>query len=347
MQNHVVIMAGGIGSRFWPMSVPEYPKQFIDVMGVGKSLIQLTAERFEGVCPKENFWVVTSEKYVGIVKEQLPEIPTQHILAEPEARNTAPCIAYACWKIKKQYPEANIVVTPSDALVLDKEEFKRCISQALEFTANSEAIVTLGMKPTRPETGYGYIAATEEGQNGIYKVEAFKEKPDLETAQKYVAQGNYFWNAGIFVWNVQTITHAIEKYAPQIAGVMEKMAPDFYTEKETEILKADFPTCEKVSIDYAVMEKAEGIHVLPAEFGWSDLGSWGSLHTLLPQDENGNAYVGNNVKLFGCQNCVVHVADEQKVVLEGLDGYIVAEKNGRLLVCRLNEEQRIKEFSQA
>lgn len=174
MQNHVVIMAGGIGSRFWPMSVPEYPKQFIDVMGVGKSLIQLTAERFEGVCPKENFWVVTSEKYVGIVKEQLPEIPTQHILAEPEARNTAPCIAYACWKIKKQYPEANIVVTPSDALVLDKEEFKRCISQALEFTANSEAIVTLGMKPTRPETGYGYIAATEEEQNGIYKVEASK-----------------------------------------------------------------------------------------------------------------------------------------------------------------------------
>ena len=180
MQNHVVIMAGGIGSRFWPMSVPEYPKQFIDVMGVGKSLIQLTAERFEGVCPKENFWVVTSEKYVGIVKEQLPEIPTQHILAEPEARNTAPCIAYACWKIKKQYPDANIVVTPSDALVLDKEEFKRCISQALEFTAHSEAIVTLGMKPTRPETGYGYIAATGEGQNGIYKVEAFKEKPNLK-----------------------------------------------------------------------------------------------------------------------------------------------------------------------
>lgn len=347
MQNHVVIMAGGIGSRFWPMSVPEYPKQFIDVMGVGKSLIQLTAERFEGICPKDNFWVVTSEKYVGIVKEQLPEIPTQHILAEPEARNTAPCIAYACWKIKKQYPDANIVVTPSDALVLDKEEFKRCISQALEFTAHSEAIVTLGMKPTRPETGYGYIAATGEGNNGIYKVEAFKEKPNLETAQKYVAQGNYFWNAGIFVWNVQTITHAIEKYAPQIAGVMEKMAPNFYTKKETETLKADFPTCEKVSIDYAVMEKAEGIHVLPAEFGWSDLGSWGSLHGLLPQDENGNAKVGDNVKLFDCRNCVVHVADEKKVVLEGLDGFIVAEKDGRLLVCRLAEEQRIKEFSQA
>lgn len=347
MQNHVVIMAGGIGSRFWPMSVPEYPKQFIDVMGVGKSLIQLTAERFEGVCPKENFWVVTSEKYVGIVKEQLPEIPTQHILAEPEARNTAPCIAYACWKIKQQYPEANIVVTPSDALVLNTEEFKRCINRALEFTAHSEAIVTLGMKPTRPETGYGYIAATGEADNGIFQVEAFKEKPNLETAQKYVAQGNYFWNAGIFVWNVQTITWAIEKYAPQIAGVMEQMAPDFYTEKEAETLKADFPTCEKVSIDYAVMEKAESIYVLPEEFGWSDLGSWGSLHGLLPQDGNGNAKVGDNVKLFDCRNCIVHVADEKKVVLEGLDGYIVAEKDGRLLVCRLAEEQRIKEFSQA
>lgn len=347
MQNHVVIMAGGIGSRFWPMSVPEYPKQFIDVMGVGKSLIQLTAERFEGVCPKENFWVVTSEKYVGIVKEQLPEIPTQHILAEPEARNTAPCIAYACWKIQKQYPEANIVVTPSDALVLNTEEFKRCINRALEFTAHSEAIVTLGMKPTRPETGYGYIAATGKADNGIFQVEAFKEKPNLGTAQKYVAQGNYFWNAGIFVWNVQTITRAIEKYAPQIAGVMEQMAPDFYTEKEAETLKTDFPTCEKVSIDYAVMEKAESIYVLPAEFGWSDLGSWGSLHGLLPQDGNGNAKVGDNVKLFDCRNCIVHVADEKKVVLEGLDGYIVAEKDGRLLVCRLAEEQRIKEFSQA
>lgn len=245
MQNHVVIMAGGIGSRFWPMSVPEYPKQFIDVMGVGKSLIQLTAERFEGVCPKENFWVVTSEKYVGIVKEQLPEIPAQHILAEPEARNTAPCIAYACWKIKKQYPKANIVVTPSDALVLDKEEFKRCISQALEFTAHSETIVTLGMKPTRPETGYGYIAATGEGQNGIYKVEAFKEKPNLETAQKYVAQGNYFWNAGIFVWNVQTITHAIEKYAPQIAGVMKKNGAGFLHGKRNGDLESGLPYLRK------------------------------------------------------------------------------------------------------
>ena len=240
------------------------------------------------------------------------------------------------------------MVTPSDALVINTAEFARCIAAALEKTAESAAIVTLGIKPSRPETGYGYIAAKGEADSrGIYGVEAFKEKPDKETALKYVAAGNFFWNAGIFVWNVETITTAIRMYAPQIAGVMDELAPALFTDKEQEELKRLFPTCEKISIDYAVMEKAKEIDVLPAEFGWSDLGSWGSLHTLLPQDENGNAYVGNNVKLFGCRNCVIHVADEQIVVLEGLDGYIVAEKNGKLLVCRLNEEQRIKEFSQA
>lgn len=345
MRTHVVIMAGGIGSRFWPMSVPEYPKQFIDVMGVGKSLIQLTVERFKDICPKENFWVVTSEKYVDIVKEQLPQIPAQHILAEPEARNTAPCIAYACWKIRKEFPQANIVVTPSDALVIDTAEFARCIAVALEKTADSQAIVTLGMMPTRPETGYGYIAALGEADaKGICKVEAFKEKPDVETAKGYLAAGNYFWNAGIFVWNVDTITNAIRRYTPQIAEVMDELEPALFTDREAEELKRLFPTCEKISIDYAVMEKAEDIFVLPAEFGWSDLGSWGSLHTLLKQDESGNTVVGANVKLFGCRNCMVHVAESRQVALEGLENYIVVEKNGRLLVCRLSEEQRIKNF---
>ena len=346
MQNHIVIMAGGIGSRFWPMSTSEYSKQFIDVMGVGKSLIQLTVERFKDICPKENFWVVTSEKYVDIVKEQLPQIPAQHILAEPEARNTAPCIAYACWKIRKEFPQANIVVTPSDALVIDTAEFARCIAVALEKTADSQAIVTLGMMPTRPETGYGYIAAQGEADaKGICKVEAFKEKPDVETAKGYLAAGNYFWNAGIFVWNADTITNAIRRYAPQIAGVMDELEPALFTDKEAEELKRLFPTCEKISIDYAVMEKAEDIFVLPAEFGWSDLGSWGSLRTLLPQDEAGNAKVGGRVDMYNCRNCVVHAAEEKRVVLEGLDGYIVAEKDGRLLVCRLSEEQRIKDFA--
>lgn len=346
MQNHIVIMAGGIGSRFWPMSTSEYPKQFIDVMGVGKSLIQLTVERFKDICPKENFWVVTSEKYVDIVKEQLPQIPAQHILAEPEARNTAPCIAYACWKIRKEFPQANIVVTPSDALVIDTAEFARCIAVALEKTADSQAIVTLGMMPTRPETGYGYIAALGEADaKGICKVEAFREKPDVETAKGYLAAGNYFWNAGIFVWNADTITNAIRRYAPQIAGVMDELEPALFTDKEAEEQKRLFPTCEKISIDYAVMEKAEDIFVLPAEFGWSDLGSWGSLRTLLPQDEAGNAKVGGRVDMYNCRNCVVHAAEEKRVVLEGLEGYIVAEKNGQLLVCRLSEEQRIKDFA--
>ena len=346
MQNHIVIMAGGIGSRFWPMSTSEYSKQFIDVMGVGKSLIQLTVERFKDICPKENFWVVTSEKYVDIVKEQLPQIPAQHILAEPEARNTAPCIAYACWKIRKEFPQANIVVTPSDALVIDTAEFARCIAVALEKTADSQAIVTLGMMPTRPETGYGYIAAQGEADaKGICEVEAFKEKPDVETAKGYLAAGNYFWNAGIFVWNADTITNAIRRYAPQFAGVMDELEPALFTDKEAEELKRLFPTCEKISIDYAVMEKAEDIFVLPAEFGWSDLGSWGSLRTLLPQDEAGNAKVGGRVDMYNCRNCVVHAAEEKRVVLEGLEGYIVAEKNGQLLVCRLSEEQRIKDFA--
>ena len=235
------------------------------------------------------------------------------------------------------------MVTPSDALVINTTEFTRCID-----IADSSSIVTLGMKPNRPETGYGYIAAQGIADtNGICKVEAFKEKPNKETAIKYVAAGNYFWNAGIFVWNVNTITNAIRTYAPQIAGVMDELEPALFTEMEQQELKRLFPTCEKISIDYAVMEKATDIYVLPAEFGWSDLGSWGSLHTLLPQDKNGNASVGQNVKLFDCKNCVIHTADERKVVLEGLDGYIVAEKNGQLLICRLSEEQRIKEFSQA
>ena len=264
-------------------------------------------ERFKGICPKENFWVVTSERYVDIVKEQLPQIPAQHILAEPEARNTAPCIAYACWKIRKEFPQANIVVTPSDALVIDTAGFARCIAVALEKTADSQAIVTLGMMPTRPETGYGYIAAQGEADaKGICKVEAFKEKPDVETAKGYLAAGNYFWNAGIFVWNADTITNATRRYAPQIAGVMDELEPALFTDKEAEELKRLFPTCEKISIDYAVMEKAEDIFVLPAEFGWSDLGSWGSLRTLLPQDEAGNAKVsvpGEYVQLPGGGAC--------------------------------------------
>ena len=286
--NHIVIMAGGIGSRFWPMSTPEYPKQFIDVMGTGRTLIQMTVDRFAPICPMSNFWVVTSEKYIDIVKQQLPDIPAENILAEPEARNTAPCIGYACWKIKKHHANANIVVTPSDALVINTTEFQRVISDALKFTQSSNAIVTIGIKPSRPETGYGYIAASDEKViNEIVKVCEFKEKPDLATAEQYLAEGNYFWNAGIFVWNVNTITDAMQRYTPALATIMEEMSSSFYTSQEQELVGRLFPTCDKISIDYAVMEKSDDIYTLPAEFGWSDLGSWGSLRTLLPQTEEG------------------------------------------------------------
>lgn len=321
-------MAGGIGSRFWPMSTPECPKQFIDVMGCGRTLIQLTADRFDGVCPRENMWVVTSEKYIDIVREQLPEIPESNILAEPCARNTAPCIAYACWKIKKKYPKANMVVTPSDALVIDTGEFRRVVEKALRFTNDSSAIVTLGIKPTRPETGYGYIATADQitTDKEIFTVDSFKEKPDKETAEKYLSDGNFFWNAGIFVWNVRTITSVMRVYAPGIAQIFDRIYPDFYTDKESETIKKLFPTCEAISIDYAVMEKAQEIYVLPASFGWSDLGTWGALRGLLPQDKSGNAAVGADIRLYDSKNCIVHASEEKRVVVQGLDGYIIAEK---------------------
>lgn len=347
MDNHIVIMAGGVGSRFWPMSTPESPKQFIDVMGCGKSLIQMTSERFQGICPQQNMWVVTSEKYVEIVRKQLPEIPESNILSEPCARNTAPCIAYACWKIKKKHPNANIVVTPSDALVINTDEFRRVIRKALDFTDSSSAIVTLGIQPSRPETGYGYIAAGNglSTDKEIFHVDSFKEKPDRPTAEKYISEGNFFWNAGIFVWNVRTITSVMRIYSPTIAQIFDRVYPDLYTDQEKTTIEKLFPTCESISIDYAVMEKAQDIYVLPASFGWSDLGTWGALRDLMPQDENGNAAIGQNIKLYDSKNCVIHTSDERKVVIQGLDGYIIAEKDQTLLICRLDEEQRIKDFS--
>ena len=352
-ENHVVIMAGGIGSRFWPISTPEYPKQFVDVLGYGKTMIQMTVERFAPVCPMSNFWVVTSAEYVDIVRDQLPDLPAENILAEPCARNTAPCIAYACWKIRMRHPDANVVVTPADALVIDVDEFRRIITQALDFAAAGKRIVTLGIKPTRPETGYGYIAAcgagdvpglSDECQDGIVKVESFREKPCLEVAKQYLEAGNYFWNAGIFVWNVATIVGSLRRYTPELAAKMDEMAPSFYTPSETEVVGRIFPTCEKISIDYAVMEKADYIYTCPSDFGWSDVGTWGSLWTLLPHDENGNAVVGENVHLYGCRGCIVHAPNASSVVLEGIEDSIVVEREGRILVCRLSEEQRIKEF---
>ena len=345
-------MAGGVGSRFWPLSTPEYPKQFIDILGCGRTLIQLTVDRFKGICPIQNFWVVTNAKYVDIVKQQLPDIPVEHILAEPAARNTAPCIAWACWSIKKEDPTANVVVTPADAVVMNPEEFRRVINNALVFTEKKNAIVTIGIKPSRPETGYGYVEAKDAVEGEICGVEAFKEKPDHETAEEYLNAGNYLWNAGIFVWNIDTITDSIKKYKPLLASQMDEIvSSELPTDSQLSTFNSQlnevFPLCEKISIDYAVMEPASNdgmVFTHPADFGWSDLGNWASLHDKLPKDENNNGAVGN-IKLYECKDCVVHVEDAKKVVLQGLDGYIFSEKNGQILVCKRSEEQRIRDFS--
>ena len=347
--NHLVIMAGGVGSRFWPMSTKDKPKQFIDVLGVGRTLIQLTYDRFEPICPPENVWVVTNKKYVDIVKRQLPEIPVGNILCEPCRRNTAPCIAYVSWRIKKECPTANIVVTPSDHIVLNIPEFRRVISNSLSFTSETDAIVTLGMKATRPETGYGYIQAdltsSSPRNKEIFRVDSFREKPDLETAKKYLAENNYFWNAGIFLWSVRTIVNAFRIYQPALANIFESMSDVYGTDKEQDVIDERFPECENISVDYAIMEKAEEIFVCPADFGWSDLGTWGSLLVQTKHDTDGNSIIGDNVSVFETKNSIIHTVGCKQVVVQGLDGYIVAGNDGRLLICKLSEEQRIKLFS--
>ena len=342
---HIVIMAGGVGSRFWPMSTPEYPKQFVDVLGRGMSMIQMTVDRFAPLCPLENIWVVTSADYEGLVREQLPQLPVENILLEPAMRNTAPCIAYACWKIRMKDPSANVIVTPADALVTDVDEFRSVVTAALEFASEGRRIVTVGIRPTRPETGYGYIEKGESaGHPLIHKVGSFREKPEIDVARAYLASGNYLWNAGIFIWNIDTIVDSLRAFAPDISDKMDSMAEAFYTEDERSRVAEIFPECEKISIDYAVMEKADYIYTVPGDFGWSDVGTWGSLWALLRHDENGNAVVGANVHLNDCRGCIVHAPGASSVVLQGLQDSIVVERDGRLLVCQLKEEQRIKDF---
>ncbi len=343
-------MAGGIGSRFWPMSTTECPKQFIDILGVGRSLLQLTYDRFQGICPPENIWVLTNAKYTSLVKEQLPEVPAANILSEPCRRNTAPCIAYVSWRIKKDNPKANVVVTPSDHIVTNNTEFQRVIKSCLKFTSETDAIVTLGMKPTRPETGYGYIQADLSSSSArnkeIFRVDSFREKPDLETAEKYIRNKSYFWNAGIFIWRVSTIVNAFRIYMPAMSKIFENMFPILGTPEEQAVINERYPECESISVDYAIMEKASEIFVCPADFGWSDLGTWGSLLAQSKKDLYGNGLIGQNISVFDAHNCIIHTTDMHKVVVQGLDGYIVAEKEGTLLICRLSEEQRIKQFAE-
>lgn len=348
--NHLVIMAGGVGSRFWPMSTEDMPKQFIDVLGVGKSLLQLTFDRFKGICSPNHVWVVANKRYYDIVCQQLPIVPKENILQEPLRRNTAPCIAYVSWRIKAIDPNANIVVTPSDHIITDTIEFQRIINSTLKFAAETDAMITLGMKPDKPETGYGYIQADLTSSSlrnkEIFRVDKFREKPDLQTAQEYIQQKNYFWNAGIFIWNVKTIINAFRVYVPAISKIFESMLSIYGTQKEQEIIDVRYGECENISIDYAIMEKAEEIFVCPADFGWSDLGTWSSLLSHTKKDLYGNSVIGENVTLYDTHNCIVHTTQNKRVVVQGLEDYIVAEKNGALLICKSSEEQRIKQFSE-
>ena len=344
MANHLVIMAGGIGSRFWPMSTPQHPKQFIDITGCGRTMIQQSFDRFDGIIDIDHVWVVTSANYKGLVAEQLQGINPQHILLEPCMRNTAPCVAYVSWKIQKEDPEALIVVAPSDHLVLNIPAFQETINKGLDFVAAGNRILTLGMTPTRPETGYGYIEQGMEEVNGIYKLAAFREKPNLPTAIEYLQKGGFTWNSGMFLWSVSTIVSELRQHAPQIAGVMNQMVDSFFTPEEQTKVNELFPTCEKISIDYAVMEKTKLAYVLPSEFGWSDLGTWGSLHTLTEHDEHDNAVIGDGVKLVEAEGNMIKVSNGKQVVIQGLKNCIVSEHNNTLLICQLSEEQRIKEW---
>lgn len=341
-------MAGGIGSRFWPVSTTEHPKQFLDIMGCGKTMLQLTLERFGDIVPPENVWVVTGASFAETVRQQLPEIPAENILLEPCGRGTAPCICYVSWKIKMRNPRANVIVTPADHDVKDVDTFRRAISDTVAFAAETDAIVTLGMKPTHPATGYGYIRANLSypalRQNNIYQVDSFKEKPDVETAREYIKQNSYFWNAGIFVWNVSTIVNAFRIYSREISQIFESLVGIYDTPAEQERINEVFPTCPKISVDYAIMEHAEEVFVYPVDFGWSDVGTWGSLHAQLPKDDHGNAVVGEDVHVVESEGCIIHTTTCKSVVVQGLDGYIVVEKDGNLLIAKMTEEQRIQSF---
>lgn len=346
--NHLVIMAGGVGSRFWPVSTVQRPKQFLDIMGCGKSMLQLTLERFGDIVPIENVWVVTGASFADMVREQLPEVPAENILLEPCGRGTAPCICYVSWKIKMRNPRANVIVTPADHNVKDEETFRLSIRETVKFASETDAIVTLGMKATYPATGYGYIRADLRypalRQRNIFRVDSFREKPDEETARGYIRQNNYYWNAGIFVWNVSTIVNAFRVYSREISSIFESLASVYDTPQEQERINELFPTCPKISVDYAIMEHAEEVFVYPVDFGWSDVGTWGSLHEQLPKDAHGNAVVGNDVHIVESENCIVHTTTCRSVVVQGLDGFIVVEKDGNLLIAKMTEEQRIDSF---
>lgn len=337
-------MAGGVGSRFWPASTAEKPKQFLDMLGTGETLLQHTVKRFEGICGAEHILVVTSAKYVDLVKEQVPSLLNENILAEPCARNTAPCIAYATYKIRKQNPQANIVVSPADHLIVDVELFKEEVNRALVFSEANKAILTMGIQPHRPETGYGYIQTSDKNAD-IAKVAAFKEKPQLAVAESYLAEGGYYWNAGIFIYRAEVMIDALEKYNRGLAAIFMGIENKLGTTEEQSVIEEVFPTCESISIDYSVMEKADNLFVQKATFSWSDLGTWTSLWERCKKvDAHENSSSAPLTKFYESTATLVQTETIEKVVVQGLHDYIVVESNGVLLICAKQEEQRIKQF---
>ena len=342
-ENHyVVIMAGGIGSRFWPISRTTYPKQFHDVLGVGQTMLQQTVERFRNICPVENIFVVTNKDYQSLVKEQLPFIADSQILSEPVGRNTAPCIAYATYKIASRNADARIVVAPSDHLILKENVFLSVIEQALE-AANEEVLITLGITPSRADTNYGYIQFIDEGEQPLKKVKTFTEKPNLEIAKMFLQSGDFVWNSGIFIWHVKSILDAFKLHLPELTEIFDEGAHTFSTDQEDAFINKAYSQCRNISIDYGVMEKAGNVYVMLSDFGWSDLGTWNSLYSMSEKDEHGNV-INGNVLTYDAYNCIVKTPQGRLVVIQGLEEYIVAEYDNVLMICRLEDEQMVKDF---
>ncbi len=352
--NFCVIMAGGVGARFWPMSRNSKPKQFIDILGTGKTLIQLTYERFVQIIPSENIFIVTNQSYSELVSEQLPQLNPSQIILEPARRNTAPCIAYATYKINKINPDANIVVAPSDHIILKENEFLNTVKSALDAVEGKDILMTLGITPSRPDTGYGYIQFIEpellaedyyEFENiNIKKVKTFTEKPDYDMAMSFLKSGDFLWNSGLFIWSSMAITRALEKHLPDVAALFHSIIPQLNTDDELKVIDKTYTECRSISIDYGVMEKAQNVYVFVSDFGWSDLGTWGSLHEHREKDENQNAVYGKNVMMYETKDSIIHVPKDKLVIVQGLEDYIVVENDNILLVCKKGDEQKIRQF---
>ena len=339
-----VIMAGGIGSRFWPMSTPEKPKQFLDVLGIGKTLLQLTFDRLSLTCPVEQIYVLTNANYASLVAEQLPQIELQQILCEPMRKNTAPCIAYAAEKIYALRPDACMVVAPSDHLILQEDAFQANLKTAFQRAATGQ-IVTLGIPPSRPDTGYGYIEVSELSSEAAFEaVKQFREKPNIATAKEFLAAGCFYWNSGIFIWKASTVLQALADFQPELYRLFHEVGSAYNTPREQSAIDEAFRACADISIDYAVMEKAKNVEMVKATFDWSDLGTWGSLYTHLDTDDSGNAIVGKKVEMVDSTNCLVHVPEESKVLLQGLNNAIVVQAGSTFMVIQRSEEQNIKEY---